>query len=72
MAFVERNNFPLSRRGRLSGAAVGHPIAAWPSLPEPVRGRIMAEARAAWDCEYHVPRLVDGLESIMKRHPGRS
>ena len=73
MAFVEERIFKYPAEDeclvRRLGSAV---IAAWPSLPEEVRGRIMAEARSAWDREYHVPRLVDRLESIMKRHPGRS
>lgn len=49
---------------RRLGSAV---IAAWGTLPEPVRDRIMAEARAAWDREHYVPRLGDRLESIVRR-----
>ena len=73
MAFVEERVFKYPAEDeclvRRLGSAV---IAIWPSLPEPVREKIMSEARAAWDREYHVPRLVDRLESIMRRHPGRS
>ena len=73
MAFVEEKIFKYPAEDecvvRRLGSAV---IAAWPSLPEEVRGRIMAETRAAWDRKFHVPRLADRLESIMKRHPGRS
>lgn len=71
MAFVEEKAFKYPAEDeclvRRLGSAV---IAAWPSLPEEVRARIMSEARSAWDREFHVPRLVDRLESIMKRHPG--
>ena len=72
MAFVEERIFKYPAEDeclvRRLGSAV---IAVWPSLPEEVRVKIMAEARIAWDREYHVPRMVDRLESIMRRHPGR-
>jgi hypothetical protein len=42
-------------------------IAAWAALPEEVRTRILAEARTAWDREFHVPRLNDRLEAILRR-----
>jgi hypothetical protein len=42
-------------------------IAAWASLPEEARDRILAEARTAWDREFHVPRLNDRLEAIIRR-----
>jgi hypothetical protein len=42
-------------------------IAAWAALPEEARDRILAEARAAWDREFHVPRLNDRLEAIIRR-----
>jgi hypothetical protein len=72
MAFVEERIFKYPAEDecvvRRLGSAV---IACWPSLPEELRARILAEARTAWDREYHVPRLGDRLEGIMKRHPGR-
>jgi hypothetical protein len=49
---------------RRLGSAV---IASWGTLPEPVRDRILAEAKAAWDREYHVPRLNDRLEALVRR-----
>jgi hypothetical protein len=49
---------------RRLGSAV---IASWGTLPEPVRDRILAEARAAWDREYHVSHLTDRLEAVVRR-----
>lgn len=42
-------------------------IAAWAALPEEARERILAEARTAWDREYHVPKLNERLEGIIRR-----
>ena len=42
-------------------------IAAWSSLPEEARDRILAEARGAWYREYHVSRLNERLEAIILR-----
>lgn len=42
-------------------------IAAWASLPEESRERILSEARAAWDREYHVPKLNERLDGIIRR-----
>ncbi len=42
-------------------------IAAWNSLPEDSKDRVLAEARSAWDREFHVPRLNDRLEAIIRR-----
>ena len=53
---------------RRLGSAV---IAAWPLLPEPVREKLMTEARGAWDREFHVPRLNDRLLGIVRCHPGK-
>jgi hypothetical protein len=73
MAFVEERIFKYPAEDeclvRRLGSAV---IAIWPALPEDIRHKLMAEARTAWDREYHVPRLHDRLESIMRRHPGRN
>ena len=72
MAFVEEKVFKYPAEDeclvRRLGAGV---IAVWPSIPEEIRDRILAEARAAWDREFHVSRLGDRLESIMRRYPGR-
>jgi len=73
MAFVVEKVFKYPAEDeclvRRLGSAV---IAVWPELPEEIRAKILSEARAAWDREYHVPRLPDRLESIMRRYPGRS
>jgi len=73
MAFVDEKIFKHPAEDeclvRRLGSAV---IAVWPGLPEETRTKILAEARAAWDREYHVPRLPDRLESIMRRYPGRN
>ena len=42
-------------------------IAAWAAIPEDSRDRILAEARSAWDREYHVPKLGERLEGIIRR-----
>ena len=42
-------------------------IAAWAALPDESRDRILSEARAAWDREYHVPKLNERLEGIIRR-----
>ncbi|HXL70534.1 MAG TPA: hypothetical protein VN935_04755 [Rhizomicrobium sp.] len=49
---------------RRLGSAV---IASWGTLPEPVRDRLMVEARAAWDREYHVSHLNDKLDAVVRR-----
>jgi hypothetical protein len=36
-------------------------------LPEDARDRILQEARLAWDREYHVSRLPERLEGIIRR-----
>ena len=46
-------------------------MAVWPSLPPEIREKILAEAKGAWDREFHVPKLVDRLESIIKRYNAR-
>jgi hypothetical protein len=42
-------------------------IAAWNQLPEETRVRVLQEARLAWDREYHVSRLPERLEGIIRR-----
>jgi hypothetical protein len=49
---------------RRLGSAV---IASWPVLPEAVREKLLAEARIAWDREFHVANLVEKLEAIARR-----
>ena len=49
---------------RRLGSAV---IASWPVLPEAVREKLLAEARLAWDREFHVANLVEKLEAIVRR-----
>jgi hypothetical protein len=68
MAFVEERVFKYPAEEeclvRRLGSGV---IAAWSSLPEEARDRILAEARVAWDREFHVSRLHDRLEAIIRR-----
>jgi hypothetical protein len=68
MAFVEERVFKYPAEEeclvRRLGSGV---IAAWNSLPEDAKDRILAEARVAWDREFHVPRLNDRLEAIIRR-----
>jgi len=49
---------------RRLGSAV---VTCWAGLPENVRDRLMAEARAAWDREYYVSHLNDKLEAVVRR-----
>jgi hypothetical protein len=49
---------------RRLGAAV---IASWAVLPDAVREKLLAEARIAWDREFHVANLSDRLEAIARR-----
>lgn len=68
MAFVEERVFKYPAEEeclvRRLGSGV---IAAWNSLPEDAKERILAEAKSAWDREFHVPRLNDRLEAIIRR-----
>ena len=68
MPFVEERVFKYPAEEeclvRRLGSGV---IAAWSSLPEEARDRILAEARGAWDREYHVSRLNERLEAIIRR-----
>ena len=49
---------------RRLGSAV---IASWSVLPQPVRDRLLSEARAAWDREYYVSHLNDKLDAVVRR-----
>lgn len=46
-------------------------LACWGSLSPDAREMILAEAAAAWDREYNVPRLQQKLEEFVKRRPRR-
>jgi hypothetical protein len=68
MAFVEEHVFKYPAEEeclvRRLGSGV---IAAWNQLPDEARDRILQEARLAWDREFHVSRLPDRLEGIIRR-----
>jgi hypothetical protein len=68
MAFVEDKAFKYPAEDeclvRRLGSAV---IAAWPGLPEDVRNKLLAEARVAWDREFHVSHLPEKLSAMAKR-----
>ena len=68
MAFVEAHVFKYPAEEeclvRRLGAGV---IAAWNHLPDEARQRILQEAAQVWDREFHVSRLPDRLEGIIKR-----
>ena len=68
MAFVEEHRFRYPAEEeclvRRLGSGV---IAAWNSLPEDARNRVLEEARLAWDREFHVSRLPDRLDAIIRR-----
>ncbi|MGH6828247.1 MAG: hypothetical protein ACREFW_05000 [Rhizomicrobium sp.] len=42
-------------------------ISSWGTLPEAVRDKLLAQARAAWDREYYVSHLGDKLEAVVRR-----
>ena len=71
MAFAEPKIFKYPAEDeclvRRLGAAV---IASWAGLPDDVRTKLLAEARNAWDREFHVSHLPDKLEAILKRRVG--
>jgi hypothetical protein len=71
MAFVEAKVFKYPAEEeclvRRLGVAV---MSAWPSLPPETREKILAEAGAAWDREFHVSKLPDKLEGIIRRYNG--
>ena len=46
-------------------------LAAWSTLPEEARQRILSEALTAWDREYHVPNLEKKIDTFIKRYPSR-
>ncbi len=68
MAFVEERKFKYPAEDeclvRRLGSAV---ILIWAALPRDMQEKILAEAKTAWDREFHVPRLTDRLNSIVRR-----
>jgi hypothetical protein len=68
MAFVEEKTFKYPAEEeclvRRLGSGV---IAAWPNLPREVQDQIFAEAKLAWDREFHVSNLPDKLNAIIRR-----
>jgi hypothetical protein len=48
---------------RLGSAVLIH----WSEIPEDVRAKILAEASAVWDREYHIPQLPRKLEAFVRR-----
>jgi hypothetical protein len=68
MALIEERAFKYPAEDeclvRRLGAGV---IAAWDHLPEDAQARILQEAKLAWDREFHVKRLPERLEAIIRR-----
>jgi hypothetical protein len=68
MAFAEEKAFKYPAEDeclvRRLGAGV---IAAWPQIPRDVQELIFAEAKVAWDREFHVSKLPDKMAAIIKR-----
>lgn len=68
MAFAEEKAFKYPAEDeclvRRLGAGV---IAAWPHIPRDVQEAIFAEAKVAWDREFHVSKLPDKMAAIIKR-----
>jgi hypothetical protein len=68
MAFAEEKSFKYPAEDeclvRRLGSGV---IAAWPHLPREAQEKIFAEAKLAWDREFHVTNLPDKMTAIIKR-----
>jgi len=50
---------------RRLGSAV---VVSWSKFPAEVQEMILAEAKTAWDREFHVSRLPERLSSMLKRN----
>jgi hypothetical protein len=68
MAFVDDKKFKYPAEEeclvRRLGSAV---VVSWASLPPEAQEKLLAEAKMAWDREFHVPRLPDRLSALVKR-----
>jgi hypothetical protein len=68
MPFVEDHKFKYPAEEeclvRRLGSAV---VVAWAELPRDAQEKLLSEAKAAWDREFHVPRLPDRLNAILMR-----
>ena len=68
MAIIEDKAFKYPAEDeclvRRLGAGV---IAAWPNLPPEAQEAIFAAAKTVWDREFHVSKLPDKLEAIIRR-----
>ena len=53
---------------RRLGSAV---MSMWPSLPDEIKAKILAEAAIVWDREYNIAQLPQKLDTFVKRHPQR-
>ena len=71
MPFVEDKKFKYPAEEeclvRRLGSAV---VATWAKLPADAQEKIFAEAKQAWDREYHVPRLSERMAQLLKRYNG--
>jgi hypothetical protein len=69
MAFVDEKKLKYPSEDeclvRRLGSAV---IVSWARLPSDVQEQLIAEAKTAWDREFHVARLGDRLAEILKRN----
>ncbi len=68
MPFVEDHKFKYPAEEeclvRRLGSAV---VVSWAGLPRETREKLLSEAKIAWDREFHVPRMADRLNAILKR-----
>jgi len=68
MAFVEEHIFKYPAEEECQVRRLGSGvIAAWPHIPREVQEMIFAEAKMAWDREFHVSKLPDRLAAIIRR-----
>ena len=68
MAFLEEHKFKYPAEEeclvRRLGSAV---VVSWAGLPREIQDKLLSEAKLAWDREFHVPRMADRLNAILKR-----
>ena len=68
MPFVEDVKFRYPAEDeclvRRLGSAV---VVSWSKFPSEVQDLILAEAKAAWDREFHVARLNERMTAVLRR-----
>jgi hypothetical protein len=72
MAFAEQKTFKYPAEEECLVRRLGMGLMRiWPELPPDLKQKVLAEAHATWDREFHVSHLDDKLEAILKRYGTR-